>query len=260
MSRIVFASDFHLGMQGVASSAEREKALVAWIYQVAMQADEVFFLGDLFDFWFEYKRAIPKGFIRFQGALAALCDQGKSVHLFIGNHDMWMFDYFEKELNLTIHRSPIQIERQGKQLLIGHGDGLGPGDHTFKFIRRIFHSPLMISLFRWVHPDLGIRIAHAWSQSSRESHREVYAYKGPKQEYLLQYCEEYIQVHPEIDYLIFGHRHLVIDYVLSNGHSRYINTGDWLRFHSYGIMEQGKLILRSFNSDSLPTVNNDTPY
>lgn len=225
-----------------------------------MQADEVFLLGDLFDFWFEYSRAVPKGFIRFQGALAALCDSGIPVHIFIGNHDMWMFDYFTQELNLQIHRAPLRLSRQGKELLIGHGDGLGPGDHTFKFIRKIFHSPLMIRLFRWVHPDLGIRIANAWSQSSRESHGDIYAYKGPEQEYLLQYCEQLIAQQPELDYIIFGHRHLVIDYTLSNGRTRYINTGDWLRFNSYAVMEQGAISLRSFTNDSLQVVTNDTVY
>lgn len=260
MERIVFASDFHLGINGAVTSEEREKLLVRWIEEVAMSASEVFLLGDIFDFWFEYKKAIPKGFVRFQGALAALTDSGVPVHLFIGNHDMWIFDYFREEFNINLYRKPHIFERQGRKLLIGHGDGLGPGDHTFKVIRRVFHSPAMIGLFRWVHPDFGIRVAHAWSNSSRAGHGDIYQYHGPSGEYLLSYCEEQSALSPDIDYFVFGHRHLVFDYLLSNGHSRYINIGDWLQFNSYAVLEQGDIHLRSYDNTPLRIITNETTF
>lgn len=260
MSSIVFASDFHLGMPGRYSSKEREEQLIRWINDVASHADEVFLLGDIFDFWFEYSKVIPKGFVRLQAAIAGLCDTGIPVHLFIGNHDMWAFDYFTQELGVIMHRKPIQIERQGVQIFIAHGDGLGPGERTFKVIRKMFHSRLLIKMFQWLHPDIGIRIAHRWSSSSRASHGDIYQYHGAKKEYLIQFAEEYLHSHPEIDYFFFGHRHLVFNYLLSNGRSRYINTGDWLNFNSYAVMEQGRISLHSYQGEEIKIITNETPF
>ena len=220
----------------------------------------MFLLGDIFDFWFEYSKVIPKGFVRIQNAIANLTDAGIPVHMFIGNHDMWAFDYFTKELGMMMHRRPIEIERQGRQLFIAHGDGLGPGEKTFKIIRKLFHSPVLIKMFQWLHPDIGIRIAHRWSSSSRASHGDIYQYKGPQNEYLIHFAEDYLLQKPEIDYFLFGHRHLVFDFMLSNGRSRYINTGDWLNFNSYAVMEQGQIRLFTYNNEELKVITNETHY
>jgi UDP-2,3-diacylglucosamine hydrolase len=204
MSKIVFASDFHLGQRGLTTSGEREKALVRWIEDVAMEADEVFFLGDIFDFWFEYKSVIPKGYTRFLGALARLADSGIPIHLFVGNHDMWIFEYFTEEFGIPIYREPMIFERQGKKLFIGHGDGLGPGDRTYKILKRIFNNTWCIRLFHWLHPSIGMAIADTWSKKSRLDHQDIFTFHGPDREYLLQYCEEQLTHLSNYDYMIFG--------------------------------------------------------
>jgi len=257
MNKIVFASDFHLGQKGLLSSAEREKAIVKWLETVAMEADEVFLIGDIFDFWYEYNAVIPKGFTRFLGALAKLADTGKPVHLFTGNHDMWIFKYFTEELGIPIYREPTYFERQGKKLLVGHGDGLGPGDLTYKFIKKVFNNPICIFLFHWLHPSIGMWIANKWSTGSRDGHDDIYSFKGPEKEYLLQYCETELVKNPQVDYYIFGHRHLPIDYLLANEKSRYINTGDWLAFQSYATMENGGFQVDFFESNQFSVVTND---
>ncbi|WKZ62979.1 MAG: UDP-2,3-diacylglucosamine diphosphatase [Saprospiraceae bacterium] len=256
MGKIVFASDFHLGQKGTTSSEEREKALVCWIDEVAMQAEEVFFLGDTFDFWYEYKSVIPKGFTRFLGAMARLADAGIPIHLFTGNHDMWIFDYFTKELGIPLYRQPTEFVRQGRRMLIGHGDGLGPGDRRYKFLKKIFNNRACIWLFHWLHPSIGMWIANKWSSSSRESNND-YVFTGPEKEYLLRYCEGELKSGANFDYMIFGHRHLPIDYLLSNEKTRYINTGDWLRFKSYGVMENGKIELKFYNEPGQSVISND---
>lgn len=257
MSKIVFASDFHLGMNALTSSEEREKAIVRWIDEVAMNADEIFLLGDTFDFWYEYGSVIPKGYTRFLGALARLADTGKPIHMFTGNHDMWIFKYFTKEFGIPIYRQPEVFERQGKKLLIGHGDGLGPGDYTYKFIKKVFNNPVCIYLFHWIHPSLGMGIANKWSKSSRQGHGDIYTFTGPEKEYLLQFCEAESQLDPSIDFYIFGHRHLPIDFTLFNGRSKYINTGDWLAFQSYATLENGKMKIDFFEKDQFSVVRND---
>lgn len=257
MSKIVFASDFHLGQKGLLSSADREKAIVKWIDEVAMEADEVFLLGDTFDFWYEYKSVIPKGFTRFLGALAELADTGKPIHMFTGNHDMWIFKYFTLEFGIPIYRQPTLFERQGKKLIIGHGDGLGPGDFTYKIIKKIFNNPICIHLFHWLHPSIGMSIANAWSTGSRNSHNDIYKFLGPEKEYLLQHCESESVIDPTIDYYIFGHRHLPIEFMLNNGKSKYINTGDWLAFQSYATMENGSINVQFFENPSSMVVTND---
>jgi UDP-2,3-diacylglucosamine hydrolase len=257
MSKIVFASDFHLGQRGLTTSGEREKALVRWIEDVAMEADEVFFLGDIFDFWFEYKSVIPKGYTRFLGALARLADSGIPIHLFVGNHDMWIFEYFTDEFGIPVYREPMVFERQGKKLFIGHGDGLGPGDRTYKILKRIFNNTWCIRLFHWLHPSIGMAIADAWSKKSRLDHQDILTFHGPEREYLLQYCEEQLTHLSNYDYMIFGHRHLPIDYMLSDSHTKYINTGDWLTFQSYAVMENSEISIQFFEQNQFIPITND---
>lgn len=245
-----FASDFHLGVPDDASSLERERLIIRWLDEVKEDADEIFLVGDLFDFWFEYKHAIPKGFIRFQGKIAEIVDSGIPVHFFIGNHDMWMFDYFEKELGVHIHRAPITREVNGCRLYIGHGDGLGPGDYGYKFIQKVFSNKFFQWCFARFHPNFGIGVANFFSRKSRAKTGDSDAvFHGKEQEWLYAYCKEILEKQP-IDYFIFGHRHLPLDLEVGTT-SRYINLGDWLKYNTYAVLEGEGLSLREYPSNKV---------
>jgi len=230
--KLYLLSDFHLGAPNAAASLEREKAVVAFLESVRHDAGRIIIAGDIFDFWFEYKKAIPRGFTRLLGKLAELTDSGIPVEVFVGNHDMWMRDYFQQELNIPVHYEPKVYEWNGKRFYIGHGDGLGPGDHGFKFIKKIFRNPVCQWLFGWLHPNLGIGLANYFSRKSREKTGEADAeFLGADKEWLIIYCKE-VLLKEHYDYFIFGHRHYPIDFAL-NERSRYINLGDWIRNFTY---------------------------
>lgn len=230
--KLYLLSDFHLGAPNHAASLEREKAVVAFLEQIRHDAGRIIIAGDIFDFWFEYKKAVPRGFTRLLGKLAELTDSGIPVEVFVGNHDMWMRDYFQQELNIPVHYEPKVYEWNGKRFYIGHGDGLGPGDHGFKFIKKIFRNPLCQWLFGWLHPNLGIGLANYFSRKSREKTGEADAdFLGADKEWLIIYCKE-VLAKEHYDYFIFGHRHYPIDFAL-NDSSRYINLGDWIRNFTY---------------------------
>lgn len=244
--KIYFASDFHLGVPDKEKSRERERLLVKWLDDISHDASEVYLVGDLFDFWYEYKTVVPKGFVRFQAKIAELCDNGIQVHVFIGNHDMWMFNYFEDELGVKMHRKPISKEWNGKKFFIGHGDGLGPGDHGYKFIKKVFSNPLCIWLFKWLHPDLGIGLANFWSGRSREANLTAdEVYQGDENEWLLQYCKSALSKN-HYDYFIFGHRHLMLDKAVGSK-SRYINLGHWFSDPHFAVWDGSDLRLRSID-------------
>ena len=240
---IYFASDFHLGVPNKEKSREREHLLVQWLDSISKDAAEVYLVGDLFDFWYEYKTVIPKGFVRFQAKLAQLCDMGIQVHIFTGNHDMWMFNYFEEELGVKMHRGSITREWNGKKFMIGHGDGLGPGDNGYKFIKRVFSNPISIWMFKWIHPDIGVGLANFWSGRSRDANlASDEVYKGDENEWLLQYCKSVLETE-HFDYFIFGHRHLVLDRVLSYN-SRYINLGHWFKEPHFAVWDGTEMIVK----------------
>ncbi|MCC5923532.1 MAG: UDP-2,3-diacylglucosamine diphosphatase [Crocinitomicaceae bacterium] len=242
---IYFASDFHLGVPNHAASREREDRIVKWLDEIKDDAEEIFLVGDLFDFWFEYKTVIPKGFVRLQGKIAALCDSGIPIHVFTGNHDMWMFGYLEKELGVTIHYSPIQREFFGKKVFIGHGDGLGPGDHGYKFIKKVFANRFFQWCFARLHPNFGIGIADYLSRRSRaKTGNSEDEYLGDEKEFLVQYCQEMAAKYP-IDYFIFGHRHLPIEKKI-NETIIYINLGDWIRYQTYAKLTPDGIFLLKF--------------
>ena len=242
MRKIYFASDFHLGIDAQYSSREREGQIVRWLDTIKDDADEIYLVGDIFDYWFEYKTVVPKGFTRLLGKLAELRDQGVPIYAFTGNHDMWMFGYFEEELDIPVYRAPIQRTLQGKQIMIGHGDGLGPGDHGYKFIKRVFANRIAQRLFAFLHPWLGVRLMKFFSGKSRDM-TSVPEFLGEENEWLVQFCNTTLD-REHVDYFVFGHRHLPIDHVLKNGKSRYINLGDWLSHYTYGVMENGELKLK----------------
>lgn len=237
--KIYFASDFHLGVPDYASSLEREKKIVRWLDTIKHDAEEIYLLGDVFDFWFEYKRVVPRGYVRLLGKIAELTDSGIPIHWFTGNHDMWIFDYVPKELNVIMHRAPIQKEYNGMKFYIAHGDGLGPGDHGYKFIKKVFASTTCQWLFARIHPNLGMRIANYWSGKSRiatGNYEEKYL--GDEKEFLVLYSKE-ILAKEHFDYLIFGHRHLPLDVRIGN--SRYVNLGDWVNYFTYAIFDGNDL-------------------
>ncbi len=247
MKKIYFASDFHLGVPDEQSSRAREARIVNWLESIKTDAREIYLMGDIFDFWFEYKRVIPKGFIRLQGKLAEIADAGITIHFFTGNHDMWMFDYFEKELGVTIHRHPITKTFDGKQFYLAHGDGLGPGDTSYKILKRIFASKLCQWLFARLHPNFGIWIAEKWSKNSRIASGKKEQFLGEENEWLAIYAKEILANQP-IDYFIFGHRHLPLDIALTE-ESRYINLGEWIHFNSYAVWDGKVLELKYFKED-----------
>jgi UDP-2,3-diacylglucosamine hydrolase len=245
--KLFFASDFHLGVPNHEESLVREKRIVSWLDSIQHEAAGIYLLGDIFDFWFEYKRAIPKGFIRLQGKLAELRDKGIPITFFTGNHDMWMFDYFPKELGIPVHRDPIILTIGDHKLLIGHGDGLGPGDSTYKILKKFFNSSFCQWLFARIHPNLGIAIAQYWSRKSRISNvKREEKFQGEEKEFLLAYCKS-LEKSTHHDFYIFGHRHLPLDLTVGEN-SRYINLGEWVHFNTYAIYDGTTAQLKAFEN------------
>ncbi len=230
--RIYFASDFHLGAPSFEESLTREKKIVAWLDHIKDTASEIFLVGDIFDFWFEYKRAIPKGFVRLQGKIAELTDQGIPVHVFTGNHDMWIFDYLPKELGIQLYRAPIERDFFGKKYFIGHGDGLGPGDRGYKFIKKVFANRFSQWCFARLHPNFGIWLASKSSQTSRaKTGTSDEKYHGDDQEWLVLFCKDMLKT-KHVDAFIFGHRHLPLEIAISPT-STYYNLGEWINYCTY---------------------------
>jgi UDP-2,3-diacylglucosamine hydrolase len=249
--KIYFLSDFHLGVPDAAASLVREKRIVAFLEHASKDAAEILLLGDLFDFWFEYRSAVPRGHVRLLGKIAELTDRGIPVHLFIGNHDMWIFDYLPEETGVVLHREPVVREWNGKRFLIGHGDGLGPGDHGYKFIKKVFRNPACQWLFARLHPNLGIGMANFWSGRSRKVNREKdHVWLGEDREWLVQYSRERL-AKEKFDYLVFGHRHLPVDLEVVPG-SRYINLGDWISWFTYAVFDGNELRLMQRAGDGDP--------
>ena len=247
---IYFASDFHLGAPDRASSLKREKLLVQWLDEIAPNAKEIFLVGDLFDFWFEYKHAVPRGYVRLLGKLAELTDRGIPIHVFTGNHDMWIFDYLPSETGVQLYREPIVREWNKKKFFIGHGDGLGPGDHGYKFIKKVFASKISQWLFARLHPNFGIWLADFWSRKSR-SHTgdkdEIFL--GEENEWLAIYSKEKLK-EEHFDYFIFGHRHLPLDLKVGES-SRYFNLGEWIKHYTFAQFDGKELKMMEYSEGKI---------
>lgn len=229
---VYIAADVHLGAPSPEASRRREAHLISWLDEVAPAAAEILLLGDLFDFWFEYQRVVPKGYVRLLGKLAELSDAGLPITLFAGNHDLWYGDYFPRELGIAVQHSPLEREWFGRRYFLAHGDGLGPGDQGYKLMRRVFVHPLSRWLFRWLHPDLGIRLAERLSKTSRNATGQADQVDHGENEFLLQFAREHAADHPQIDHYVFGHRHRRYEAQLPNeAHLQVL--GDWLRDFSY---------------------------
>ena len=243
--KIYFASDFHLGVPDYDSSLAREKKIVCWLDSIKHDASDIYLVGDLFDFWFEFKSVVPKGFTRLLGKLAELSDSGVKLHIFHGNHDLWQFGYLKKELNCEVYDKPLTITLNNKVFHIAHGDGLGPGQKWFKFILGIYRNYLFQRLFAFFHPNIGIGIANWFSARSKQhTFTENAEYYGDDKEYLVLYVKEFLK-HKHIDYFVFGHRHLpMIREVAEN--SRYVNLGDWMVYYTYAVFDGETLSLKKF--------------
>ena len=245
--KVYFLSDFHLGAPNDTESRKREDRLVRFLQDARKDAGIIFIVGDIFDFWFEYKTVVPKGFVRILGTLAQITDEGIQLHIFTGNHDLWMQDYLSKELNAKLYFEPQTFTIQNKQFLIGHGDGLGPGDEGYKRLKKIFTNPICQWLFRWLHPDAGIQLANYFSRKSRaKTGNADELFLGEDKEWLILYTKEKAKT-MAVDYFIFGHRHYAIDLKISDK-SRYINLGDWIRLNTYAVFDGTDLQLLTWEA------------
>jgi len=247
-----FSSDYHLGVPSFEKSLAREKIIISWLESIEHDAQVIFLVGDIFDFWYEYKHTIPKGFVRILGKLAQLSDRGIELIIFTGNHDMWMFGYLKEELGAKIFRNPVHFEFSNssgilQQVLVGHGDGLGPGDKTYKFLKKVFENSFFQLIFRLVHPDVGIWIAKTWSNRSKvvNANKEEQRFLGEDREWLFQYCLE-VEQSQHFDYYIFGHRHLPLDLQV-NDKSRYINLGEWITQQTFAKYDGINVQLKKFS-------------
>lgn len=253
--KIYFLSDFHLGVPTREESLEREKRIVRFLTDIKDQASEIFIVGDMFDFWYEYKYVVPKGYLRLLGKLAELSDAGIKLHFFAGNHDMWLTNYFQQELGMDIYFEPAEFDWNGKKFLVGHGDGLGPGDKGYKRLKKIFRNPVCQWLFGILPPQLGMGLANYMSGRSRAKTGSVEeTFLGGDREWLIQYCQARLK-EKKYHYFIFGHRHLAIDFRLNND-SRYINLGDWIHFFTYACFNGEDVSLQSYLGNDEKIIRN----
>lgn len=243
--KFYFLSDSHLGVPTPQLSRQRETMLVNWLNEYSPSAEAIYLLGDIFDFWFEYKKVVPKGYVRLLGKIATITDRGIPVHYFAGNHDMWVFDYFHDELGVNIYKKPIDTILFGKHFRIGHGDGLGPGDHAYKMMKKVFACPVCQKLFSYLHPGFGIGLAEFFSKKSRIANKKKPdVFKGEQNEFLVQYCKDVLKKN-QIDYFVFGHRHLPLKIEVSPG-TYYINTGEWLTNFSFASFDGTEMTLNYY--------------
>ena len=243
--KIFFLSDFHLGAPNAESSMQRERIIIRFLESIRNEAHTIFLVGDMFDFWYEYRKVVPRGFVRLLGKMAELTDAGIQIHFFVGNHDMWMKNYFQEELNIPVYFEPTEFVVNDLKFLVGHGDGLGPGDHGYKRLKKIFRNPVCQWLFGILPPAIGMGIANYASRRSRASTGQTEeVFLGEEKEWLLIYSRE-ASLTKNFDFFVFGHRHLPIDYRLDNG-SRYINLGDWISYFTYACFNGDEMEVRSF--------------
>ena len=243
--KIYFASDQHLGAPTPEASFPREQKFVAWLDEVKQDAEAIFLLGDLFDFWFEYKTVVPRGFVRVLGKLAEIRDSGIPIYFFVGNHDLWMDDYFEKELNIPVYRTTKEFTFNNKHFLIGHGDGLGPGDKGYKRMKKVFVHPFSKWLYRWLHPDIGVKLAQYFSVKNKLISGDAdVRFLGEENEWLVQYAKRKLQT-KHYDFFVFGHRHLPMEIQVGEN-SKYINLGDWIGYFTYGVFDGNVFELKKY--------------
>jgi UDP-2,3-diacylglucosamine hydrolase len=245
--KIYFASDAHLGMHPAAKSIEREKLIVRWLEEVRKDATEIYLLGDMLDYWFEYRKVVPRGFTRFLGKIAEITDQGIPVHYFTGNHDVWVFDYLPEEIGVIVHKEPVIREMNGKKFYIAHGDGLGLTEKSYRILKNIFTSKTMQWLFARIHPNSATSFAHFWSKQSRYAKGISVDYKGEDKEELLIYAREILQKE-HFDFFIFGHRHIPLEYSLGEKSKLFI-LGDWIVNNTYAVFDGENVHLKRYHEE-----------
>lgn len=244
---IYFVSDAHLGSLLEKDPRSHEMKLVRWLDMVRNDAEIIYLMGDIFDFWYEYKTVVPKGFVRLFGKLAELTDAGIEIHFFIGNHDLWTFDYFEKEIGLIVHYEPLIVQHADQNFFLAHGDGLLRTDKKFNFFRAVFHSKLSQKLFGLVPPRIGQNLGYGWSKVNREKLAdEDTSYRGENNEELIVFAKQY-DATPKIDYFVFGHRHIDLKLQLKNN-SQVIILGDFVSIFSYGVFDGKEFRLEYFEA------------
>lgn len=243
-TKIYFASDVHLGLPDYEKSREREKLFVKWLSQVSKDAKEIYLMGDIFDFWFEYKKVVPRGFTRLLGKISEITDAGIPIHFFTGNHDLWIFDYLPNETGVILHKNPIEKSFNGKKFYLAHGDGLGPYDKGYKLLKIVFTSKTLQWLFARLHPNFALALAHSWSRSRRYIMIEADDFRGEEKEWLLLYAKDILKKQ-HFDYMIFGHRHIAINIEIGDK-CRYINLGDWISKFTYGVFDGNTFELKKF--------------
>ena len=247
--KIYFASDNHLGAPTAAASAPRERIFVNWLEDIRKDAGAIFLLGDLFDFWFEYREVVPKGFVRTLGKLAEISDSGIPVEFFVGNHDLWMHGYFEEELGIPVHHKPQVYDLYGKTFMLGHGDGLGPGDKGYKRLKKVFTHPLFRWVFQLAPPALGIPLAKYLSVKNKLiSGDDDAVFLGEENEWLAQYAKRKLET-KHYDHFVFGHRHLPMEIQVGEN-SKYTNLGDWISHYTYGVFDGKQLQLMKLDPDT----------
>ncbi|NDV83945.1 UDP-2,3-diacylglucosamine diphosphatase [Bacteroides sp. 51] len=247
MKNIYFLSDAHLGSRAIKSGRTQERRLVNFLDSIKHKASAVYLLGDMFDYWHEYKNVVPKGYTRFLGKLSELTDMGVEVHFFIGNHDIWCKDYLTKECGVIMHYEPLTTEIHGKEFYLAHGDGLGDPGKTFKFLRSAFRNPVLQKIFAAIHPGWTLEWGLNWAKHSRlkrEDGKEP-EYMGENKEFLVLYSKEYLKAHPNINYFIYGHRHIMLDLMLSRT-ARMMILGDWISYFSYAVFDGENLFLEEY--------------
>lgn len=247
MKNIYFLSDAHLGSKAIRSGRTHERRLVSFLESIKYKASAVYLLGDIFDFWYEFKTVVPKGYTRFLGKISELTDMGVEVHFFIGNHDIWCKDYLTEECGVIMHYEPATIELHGKEFYLAHGDGLGDPNKTFKILRKMFHNPTLQWLFSAIHPRWSMSWGLGWAKHSRLKHEEFGepVYMGENKEFLVLYSKEYLKTHPNINYFIYGHRHIMLDLMISRS-SRVLIIGDWINNFSYAVFDGENLFLEEY--------------
>jgi len=228
-------------------SHEIERKLCRWLDQVKEDAQAIYLLGDLFDYWFDYKTVVPRGFTRFLGKISELTDSGIEIHFFIGNHDIWLTDYFEIECGMIVHREPLVKDFNGKKFFLAHGDGLGDDSRTFKFLRSLFHNKLCRKLFAGIHPRWTVAFAHSWSQHNRAT-GEMIEYFGEDKEHLVKFAKQHLTIAPNINFFVFGHRHIMLDLMIPAS-CRVVILGDWIRYYSYGVFDGENFSLELFEAE-----------
>ena len=251
--KIYFVSDAHLGSLAFDNDSYREKKLVAWLDSIKDYASDIYLLGDMFDFWYEYKYVVPKGFVRFLGKLAELSDSGINLHFFIGNHDIWTYGYLEKEIGMKIYKEPLIINLNGKTFYLAHGNGLGKQPLSVRLIERIFHSEILRTLYNTIHPYFNMSFGFAWSKSNRKSKQNLPEnnFLGENKEHLIIFAKSILKKQ-HIDYFIFGHRHIMVNFMLQKN-SQVIYLGDWITNFSYGVFDGENFTLEQFEGNTPST-------